>query len=92
MKKVVATLIVKDNEIINLTVNDNKGGGSTLTPTQKRFNNINEIYNCALKILKNNNFYTHSYKEFGRVWYNIQLIDLNNPATTYIYGIDETSN
>ena len=91
MKKVVATLIVKDNEIINLTVNDNKGGSTTLTPTQKRFNNINEVYNCVLKILKNNGYYTHSYKEFGRVWYNIQLIDLNNPTITSIYGVDESS-
>lgn len=89
MKKVVATLIVKDNEIINLSVNDNKGISLTLTPTHKRFNNVQELYACALRVLKINGFYTHVYKEFGKEWYGIQVIDLNNPTITSTYGVSE---
>lgn len=87
MKKVVATLIIKDKEIINLSVNDNKGHLTTLTPALTHFNNVKELYNCVLKVLKNNGFYTHLYREFGMLCHNIQVIDLNNPSAALIYGI-----
>lgn len=88
MKKVVATLVIKDNEIINLSVNDNKGIVLTLNPTLKYFHNTEELYACVLRVLKNNGFYTHVYNEFGKSWYNIQVIDLNNPTITSIYGVN----
>lgn len=89
MKKVVATLVIKDNEIINLSVNDNKGVVLTLTPSLKHFHNAEELYACVLRVLKNNGFYTHAYTEFGKLWYNIQVIDLNNPSITSTYGVSE---
>ena len=91
MKKVVATVLVKDYEIINLTINDNKGTSLTLTPSPspRRFHNTEELYDCVLVALKNNGFYTHVYKEFGKLWYNIQVIDLNNPSITSVFGIKE---
>lgn len=88
MKKVSATVLVKDYQIINLTINDNKGISLTLTPTLERFHNVEELYACVLSVLKNNGFYTHVYKEFGKLWYNIQVIDLNNPSVTSNYGVN----
>ena len=91
MKKVVATVLVKDYEIINLTINDNKGTSLTLTPSPSpmRFHSTEELYGYVLEVLKNNGFYTHVYKEFGKSWYNIQVIDLNNPSITSVFGIKE---
>lgn len=91
MKKVTATVLIKDNEVINLIVNDNNGNLNSLKLSNTHFNNVCELYNSILIILKNNGYYTHVYKEFGEAWYNIQVIDLNNPLITSIYGIDETS-
>lgn len=87
MKKVVATVLIKDNEIINLSINDNKGIALTLTPPLKRFDSVEELYACVLRLLKNNGFYTHVYKEFGKEWYGIQVIDLNCPSITSTYGV-----
>lgn len=67
MKKVVATLIIKDKEIINLSVNDNKGHLTTLTPALTHFNNVKELYNCVLKVLKNNGFLHSSLQRVRHV-------------------------
>ena len=93
MKKVVATLVVKDNEIVNLSVNDNKGSLINLTPAtpSNHFNKFKELYECVLNILKNNGYYTHSYKAFGSAWYNIQVIDLDNPSAIAIFSADKIS-
>lgn len=41
-----------------------------------------------LKILKNNNFYCGYYEQFGRRWYDIQFINLENPTIIEKFGAE----
>lgn len=95
MKKVSATVIYKDNLIYNLTVN-HKGNLITLVaydetsvkhPYEKR--TFKTMYKSILNILKNNNFYCGYYEEFGKWWYDIQFINLENPVEVNKFGIDK---
>ena len=92
MRKVSATVIYKDNTIYNLTVN-NKGDlipliryneGSAKDTCYKR--TFPEMYKLVLTILKNNNFYCGYYEQFGRRWYDIQFINLDNPVNIEKFG------
>ena len=95
MKKVTATVIYKDNCIYNLTVN-NKGRLTTLiaydeTDVKHPYANrtFQTMYKSVLNILKNNNFYCGYYEEFGKRWYDIQFINLENPVEVNKFGIDK---
>ena len=93
MKKVSATVVYKDNQIYNLTVNhcgvlvclalhdktSVKGSNEKTT--------FQSLYKTVLKILKNNNYYCSYYEEFGVRWYDIQFINLENPVEIEKFGI-----
>ena len=95
MIKVSVTVIYKDNWIYNLTVN-HKGRLVTLiaydeTDVNHPYVNRNfqTMYKSVLNILKNNNFYCDYYEEFGKRWYDIQFINLENPVEVNKFGIDK---
>ena len=41
-----------------------------------------------VNILKNNNFYCGYYELFGRRWYDIQFINLENPVVIDKFGFN----
>ena len=95
MIKVSVTVIYKDNWIYNLTVN-HKGKLITLvaydeTDVKHPYANrtFQTMYKSVLNILKNNNFYCDYYEEFGKRWYDIQFINLENPVEINKFGIDK---
>ena len=90
MIKVSATVIYKDNWIYNLTVN-HKGKLTALIAYDETDVNRNfqTMYKSVLNILKNNNFYCGYYEEFGKRWYDIQFINLDNPVEINKFGIDK---
>lgn len=47
----------------------------------------NTLYNLTVN-LKNNNFYCSYYEQFGRRWYNIQFINLENPVNIEKFGME----
>ena len=94
MRKVSATVIYKDNTLYNLTVN-RKGvlipliaydETSVKHPYEKR--TFQTMYKSVLNILKNNNFYCGYYEQFGRRWYDIQFINLENPVNIEKFGME----
>ena len=94
MRKVSATVIYKDNTLYNLTVN-HKGVLIPLVaydeisvkhPYEKR--TFQTMYKSVLNILKNNNFYCGYYEQFGRRWYDIQFINLENPVNIEKFGME----
>lgn len=44
----------------------------------KRFDDFYDMYCEVLSILKENDFYVNSYHAFGRVWYDINWIDIGD--------------
>ena len=93
MRKVTATVIYKNNQIYNLTVNYcgvlvclalhetvEKGSNEKRT--------FQSLYKTVLKILKNNNYYCNYQEEFGVRWYDIQFINLENPVEIEKFGIN----
>ena len=46
------------------------------------------MYKSVLNILKNNNFYCAYYEQFGRRWYDIQFINLENPVNIEKFGME----
>lgn len=95
MRKATATVIYKDNMLYNLTVNHK----SNITPLVRydlndspkpyKYTCFNDLYKAVLNILKNNEFYTGFYTQFGRKWYDIQFINLNNPVNIEKFGLCE---
>lgn len=85
MRKVSATVIYKDNTLYNLTVN-HKGVLIPLVAYEKR--TFQTMYKSVLNILKNNNFYCGYYEQFGRRWYDIQFINLENPVNIEKFGME----
>lgn len=79
MRKVSATVIY------NLTVN-HKGVLIPLVAYEKR--TFQTMYKSVLNILKNNNFYCGHYEQFGRRWYDIQFINLENPVNIEKFGME----
>ena len=93
MRKVTATVIYKDNQIYNLTVNYcGVLVCLALHETVKKGSNekrtFNSLYKTVLKILKNNNYYCNYQEEFGVRWYDIQFINLENPKKKKKFGIN----
>lgn len=94
MKKAIATVIYKNNMIYNLTVNHKN---AIIPLVRYDFNDsakpykyicFNDLYKSVLNILKNNNFYCGYYDQFGRRWYNILFINLENPNVIEKFGFD----
>ena len=95
MKKVTATVIYKDNMLYNLTVVHK----NAIIPLVRyslekdtkpyKYTCFNDLYKSVLNILKNNGFYTGFYTQFGRKWYDIQFINLNNPVNIEKFGLCE---
>lgn len=95
MRKATAKVIYKDNMLYNLTVNHK----SIITPLVRydlndspkpyKYTCFNDLYKAVLNILKNNGFYTGFYTQFGRKWYDIQFINLNNPVIIEKFGLYE---
>lgn len=92
MRKVTATVIYKNNEIYNLTVNycgvlvclALHDETSAKCSNEKR--TFQSLYKKVLKILKNNNYCNYS-EEFGLRWYDIQFINLENPVEIEKFAI-----
>lgn len=40
------------------------------------FNSFNELYEHILKVLKNNNYYVYSWKEFNALWYDVDFLNI----------------
>lgn len=100
MRKVVATAIVKDFKLINLTVTLNNGDNIPLVYYSEEFTLGHEnipfkyesysgIIKSILNILKSNDFYVSSWKDFGLKWYAINFIDVDNPTQIKHYGVQE---
>lgn len=96
MRKVTATAIYKENRLYNLSVLH----GSNLIPLVRyeltgaqpfEYNNFQALYTAVLNLLKSNGFYVDSYKEFGRRWYNIQFLNLENPVKLEKHGYKEVN-
>lgn len=94
MKKVTATVIYKDNMLYNLTVVRK----NAIIPLVRyslekdakpyKYTCFNDLYKSVLNILKNNNFYCGFYNQFGRRWYDIQFINLENPVVIEKFGFN----
>lgn len=94
MKKVTATVIYKDNSLYNLTVIHK----NAIIPLVRyslendtkpyKYTCFNDLYKSVLNILKNNNFYCGFYNQFGRRWYDIQFINLENPVVIEKFGFN----
>lgn len=94
MKKVTATVIYKDNMLYNLTVVHK----NAIIPLVRyslekdtkpyKYTCFNDLYKSVLNILKNNNFYCGFYNQFGRRWYDIQFINLENPVVIEKFGFN----
>ena len=94
MKKATATVIYKNNMIYNLTVN-HKNAIIPLVrydlndnPKPYKYACFNDLYKAVLNLLKNNGFYTGFYTQFGRQWYDIQFINLENPVVIEKFGFN----
>ena len=93
MKKVTATVIYKNNQICNLTVNHCGILVCLALHDETSVNDSNEkktfqsLYKTVLKILKNNNYYCSYYEELGLRWYDIQFINLEKPVEIEKFGI-----
>ena len=46
------------------------------------------MYKSVLGIMKENNFYCGYYEQFGRRWYDIQFINLENPVNIEKFGME----
>lgn len=94
MQKVTATVIYKDNMLYNLTVIHK----NAIIPLVRyslendtkpyKYTCFNDLYKSVLNILKNNNFYCGYYEQFGRRWYDIQFINLENPVVIEKFGFN----
>lgn len=93
MRKATATVIYKNNQIYNLTVNHCgilvclalHDETSAKDSNEKR--TFHSLYKTVLKILENNNYYCSYYEELGKRWYDIQFINLENPVQIEKFGI-----
>ena len=93
MRKVTATVIYKNNEICNLTVNFCGvlvclALHETVEKASNEKRTFQSLYKTVLKILKNNNYYCNYQEEFGVRWYDIQFINLENPVEIEKFGIN----
>ena len=55
------------------------------------YDSFNELYKSLLKIAKNNHLYIGFYESFGRKVYDIQFINVHNPALIEQFGLREQS-
>lgn len=94
MRKVSATVIYKNNTLYNLTVNCKGVLIPLVACDETSVKNLYEkstfqtMYKSILNILKNNNFYCGYYEQFGRRWYDIQFINLDNPVNIEKFGTE----
>jgi hypothetical protein len=90
MKKVTATIIYRNNTIYNLTVN-HRGVITPLVTSQNPVaaTSFADMYERALRTIKNNNFYCGYFEAFGGRWYDIQFINLDEPYIVDTHGIKE---
>ena len=93
MKKCTCTVIYRyvENryELINITAKHKHENICLYGNRNYRYRHVyfNEMYESVLEILKNNNFYVHTWKMFESTWYDIDFIDVYNwEINRYPYG------
>lgn len=80
MRKVYATVIYKNLQIVNISVVTLKGSHIDLTCSNSQYKTFSDLYRAVLKTLKNNGFYVSYENMFDSRCYNIGFIDYNNPS------------
>lgn len=88
MKKCVATCIYRGKTMVNFSVNC-KGAIIVLANKPKEYVCFTRLTEACLALLENNGFYVDTQNLFGKTFYNIQFINLDNPAKVFQTFIDK---
>lgn len=88
MKKCVATCIYRSKTMVSFSVNCN-GTIVILANKKKEYPSFTELTEACLALLDNNGFYVDTQNLFGKTFYNIQFINLDNPAKVFQTFIDK---
>ena len=95
MKKASGTVLYKrsTNQIQYLAINHKNNlipmiNYSVEKVQPYKYKTFNDMYKTVLNFAKNNGFYYASYKEFNRIFYDIQWIDTENPCKIEKFGFN----